>query len=234
MDKLHSQLLIKIKELNQSDPKHNWVSSYLGTPHLRYGLKSPVLRAVCKTFSKDHQDLTKEDLLVLVDSLFKGESFEERATACYFLEYFPFLREKISPNKLDSWLNNLVGWAEVDTLCAGPFQARDFLDNWLNWKNLIIAFSKSQNISKRRASLVLLVIPVRDSDQTDIADLAFRNIDKLKSEKDILITKATSWLLRSLIKNHQSRVEQYLKDNLNSLPKIAVRETQRKLQTGKK
>ncbi|MBI2314815.1 DNA alkylation repair protein [Candidatus Daviesbacteria bacterium] len=35
-----------------------------------------------------------------------------------------------------------------------------------------------------------------------MADLAFENIDKLKAEKDVLITKAISWVLRSLIKNH--------------------------------
>ncbi|MDP2951009.1 MAG: DNA alkylation repair protein, partial [bacterium] len=64
--------------------------------------------------------------------------------------------------------------------------------------------------------------------------LAFENIEKLKPEKDILITKAISWLLRNLIKYHKKEVADYLKKNKNSLPKIAVRETEKKIKTGKK
>jgi 3-methyladenine DNA glycosylase AlkD len=75
---------------------------------------------------------------------------------------------------------------------------------------------------------------VRDSDDTRLADLAFTNIDKLKKDKEILVTKAISWLLRDLIKHNRQRVETYLKENENMLPRIAFRETRAKLLTGRK
>jgi 3-methyladenine DNA glycosylase AlkD len=90
------------------------------------------------------------------------------------------------------------------------------------------------NVHKRRASLVLLTKPVRDSENKRLADLAFANIDRLKNERSILVTKAISWLLRDLIRHHRERVETYLFENSDCLPKIAIRETRRKLLTGKK
>ena len=53
-------------------------------------------------------------------------------------------------------------------------------------------------------------------------------------EKDILITKAISWLLRSLVKYHKNEVDQVIEQNKETLPKIAIRETKRKIETGRK
>ena len=82
--------------------------------------------------------------------------------------------------------------------------------------------------------MVLLTGPVRHSVDMRLSELAFDNIGKLKNESNILITKAVSWLLRDLIKNHKVEVEKYLKQNLNSLSRIAMRETTNKLRSGKK
>ena len=75
---------------------------------------------------------------------------------------------------------------------------------------------------------------VRESADKKLSVLSFKNIDRLKREKDVLITKAVSWLLRSLVRNNKSLVNDYLKENKNSLPKIVVRETENKIKTGKK
>jgi 3-methyladenine DNA glycosylase AlkD len=49
-----------------------------------------------------------------------------------------------------------------------------------------------------------------------------------------MITKAISWVLRSLVKHHRSEVENYLDTHEESLPRIAVREVRVKLDTGRK
>lgn len=148
--------------------------------------------------------------------------------------YLGKLRKQVKPKDIDRWLNNLKGWAQVDSLCQSNFTAKDLLDNWNNWKRFLIKLSKDKNINKRRASLVFLTKPVRDSNDRRLAKLALKNINKLKAEKEILITKAISWLLRDMIKNHRKKVESYLKENSKTLPKIAVRETKKKLLTGRK
>ncbi len=98
----------------------------------------------------------------------------------------------------------------------------------------ITAFASRGDVQKKRASLVLLTRAVRESNERQLADLAFANIQKLKSNRDILITKAISWLLRDLIKHHRIAVEDFVQNNRGTLPKIAIRETKTKLLTGKK
>ena len=137
----------------------------------------------------------------------EGKAYEEKTLASMLLESAGKLRKHVNPELLDGWLEHLKGWAEIDSLCQSNFTADELLSNWPTWKKLLIGFNKSKNIGKRRASLVLLCKSVRQSDDRRLADLAFCNIDRVKSEKDKLITKAVSWLLRELIKNHRDQVE---------------------------
>jgi 3-methyladenine DNA glycosylase AlkD len=119
-------------------------------------------------------------------------------------------------------------------MCQSKFSATEVLTKWEKWKSLLTKLASDGNTHKRRASLVLLTKPVRDSGDARLADLAFATIDKLKQNREILVTKAISWLLRDLIKNHRQRVEKYLEENEDTLPRIAVRETRIKLLTGRK
>jgi 3-methyladenine DNA glycosylase AlkD len=122
----------------------------------------------------------------------------------------------------------------VDSLCQSTFTAQDLLIDWGNWGKMLTKLSVGKNISRRRASLVLLCKSVRGSDDARLADVAFANLDRLKEEKDILISKAVSWLLRALIKHHRLRVKDFVAKNRDVLPKFVVREVENKLQFGKK
>ena len=80
----------------------------------------------------------------------------------------------------------------------------------------------------------MLTAPITQSPDARILDLSFQLIDRLKGEKEGRITKAVSWLLRKGIKQHRDAIAAYVEANAGSLPAIAVRETRRKLATGKK
>jgi 3-methyladenine DNA glycosylase AlkD len=143
-------------------------------------------------------------------------------------------QRRVNPKLFDQWLNHLIGWVEVDTLCTGKHLAADIPHNWPAWKKVITQLSKSKNINKRRASIVLLCSPVGQVNDEQLAETAFDNIDRLKAEKDVLITKAISWVLRSMVKYYPRQVKDYIDNNRETLPKIAIRETQMKLKTGRK
>jgi len=170
----------------------------------------------------------------LLNRLYRGKSHEEKSIAGMFLGYSKEHRKQIQPRLLDEWLDHLEGWAEVDSLSQSNFGADEMLSGWEAWKRTLTRFSKGKNINKQRASLVLLTKPVRESRDRRLSTLAFKNIGRLQQEKDIMITKAISWLLRSLIENHKREVMNYIQENNSLLPKIAVRETKRKLIMGRK
>ena len=108
------------------------------------------------------------------------------------------------------------------------------LDDWNEWVRFIRKLSRDKNINKRRAALVFLTAPLRYSEDKRLAALGFEVIEKLKSERHIMITKAVSWLLRSMVRHHERAVATYIRENRHSLPAIAVRETTRKITTGRK
>lgn len=234
MNKHHQEILAEIKKFARPEPFPDFNFRYRGTHSPCSGIRTPDHQRIIKNFIKTHPDFSLLGYLELLNSLSVGKYHEEKTTIGAILVANPKLASEIDPKLLDSWLNNCEGWLEVDSLCQSSFSAKVLTNNWPTWEKLLKNFNQDKLISKRRASLVLLNKSVGQSDDKRLADLAFENINNLKLEKDILITKAISWLLRSLIKHHKGRVEQYLTENKDTLPKIAIRETKKKLETGRK
>ncbi|MDP2930054.1 MAG: DNA alkylation repair protein [bacterium] len=239
MNKYHQEILKKIKKAQsekrkaQSRKLKSAPMGYLGNNHFRYCLSNPQERRIVADWQKVNKNIANKDFIGLLDSLYRAKSFEEKTIAGILLEKYSCKKE-INPQKIGEWLNFLEGWAEVDMTCQSSFEAKDLLVQWPEWQELITSLVKDKNINKRRASLVLLARAMRGSADPRLAKIAFINIEKLKGEKHVLITKAISWILRSLIKYHKREMADYLKKNKDSLPRIAVRETQIKLATGRK
>lgn len=235
-NKYHQEILKELKKHTGKGTKYQKEreKSYDGTTKLSYSIKTSIKEQITKDWLKKHSNPSFSKYLGLLNSLYQGKSHDEIAVAGKLLKLTPKLRGKIEPNSLNKWLDFVEGWAEVDSLCQSNFTAEEILERWREWQSLIISLSEDSNVHKRRASLVLLTKPVRDSTDSKLANLAFAIVDRLKGEKDILITKAVSWLLRDLIKNNRRLVKSYLEKNLDTLPKVAIRETRNKLLTGKK
>lgn len=234
MNKYHEELLKKLISKNKRTGSHLNNDSYLGSRHFYYDISVPDRRSVAKEWVNSNKDISLSELFGVLDSLIQGKSHEEKTIAGMLIEYLPNQRKEIFPQKLDTWLDELQGWAEIDSLCQSKFSADDILKNWNAWKEAISKFNQDANITKRRASLVLLTGPVGNSDDKRLSDLSFKVIEQLEAETDILITKAVSWLLRTLIKYHREEVKLYITKHKSTLPKIALRETNNKLKTGKK
>jgi 3-methyladenine DNA glycosylase AlkD len=233
MNKYHQEI-VKLYASYQGNYSSKHDSNYAGSRKFSYPISIPASRKLIKDWLKSQPPFTPAQYRRLLDSLSRGKSHSEFSAIGKLLEYCPKLRQTLDTEALDFWLDKAEGWAEVDSICQGNFTAEEILSRWPVWRKLIQNFAADKNVHKRRASLVLLTGPVRRNADSRLSKLAFENINNLKSEKHILITKAISWLLRELIANHRSKVTAYIKQNKNSFPKIAVRETQNKLLSGRK
>ncbi|MEX1240061.1 MAG: DNA alkylation repair protein [Cyclobacteriaceae bacterium] len=230
----HQEILTLIKK-NSGKPKADpFLNSYLGNEHVRYPINNPTLREIAKDWMRTHKDLKVDEFKKVLTSLIEGESCTEKMMAGILMGYSFKNQRTFDPMAFDQWLDHLVGWVEVDTLCTGDFITTQLPAEWPKWKKLIIKLSKDENMNKRRASLVLFCSPLGRVKDDDIAEVAFKTVERLKAEKDVLITKAISWVLRTMIKHYRESVASYLEENEGTLPKIAVRETMVKLKTGKK
>jgi 3-methyladenine DNA glycosylase AlkD len=230
-NKYHQDLVNLFQTHQNILPNNDWVKKYLGTSKTFYGLKTDdkvkLIKDYLKSANLDFKDFT--DLLL---SLSTGSSFEELSAMGIALGLYPVYRHKLPPKIVDRLFDRVEGWAETDVTCS--FISDDLLVNFPDWQKLLKDFNTDKNIHKRRASLVLLTLPLRDSPDPRFYKMALKNVDKLKSEKNILITKAISWVLRSMIKYHPNIIHDYLEKNKDSLPRIALREVSTKLLTGKK
>jgi 3-methyladenine DNA glycosylase AlkD len=234
INSFHHEILRLIKENSGKATQHTFLDSYLRNSHPRYAISAPVLRTIARNWMSDHRHLDASELADLVTSLVKGESGTEKSFAGILLDYTTSDQRNFDPVFFEHWLDHLEGWAEVDAMCTGKYQTTHLLPNFKKWKPLLVKFSKDENINKRRASLVMLCSPVSGICDERLESLALDQIERLKSEKDIMITRAISWLLRSMIKHYKTNVKEYLQENKETLPKIAVRETLVKLKTGTK
>jgi 3-methyladenine DNA glycosylase AlkD len=181
---------------------------------------------------REHRDLSVKDFTRLLHELIQGESSTEKCMAGILLDYSKPEQRKFSPALFDKWLEHLEGWAEVDSICTGSYSTTEIPEQWFKWKPLLTKFSRSKNINKRRAALVFFCSPLSKVQDNRLAEGALLLVDRLKSDDKILITKAISWVLRSMTKYNRSPLENYLKKNGATLPKIALRETLVKLETG--
>lgn len=232
VQKAYDGLISELKSQTPNPTKHG--DGYGGHDDESLHLRVPTVRKIAKKFVKEKQDLTVKQWIELLHLLSLGKFTEEKEMVGKLLESNSELRKSINPREIENILPQLEGWSQVDSLCQSVFRGEEMLDRWEPWKKTIINLSESKNLNKKRASLVLLTTPVRQSDDERLLELAFSRIQKLKTENNKLVTKAISWLLREMIKNHQDKVKKFLHQNEGSLPSIAVREVRNKLITGKK
>jgi len=211
-----------------------WVQRYLGTKRKYICLKSADRNIILRQAVADLKSQNVNDTIKTLDNLFNSDIFEDFNFAGKLLTRLPKVRSELKMDKLEKWINKSTGWAECDSICQSLFDGNEVLGSWNEFENAIKSFRKSKNIQLRRASLVLQVKPNRNCADPKVRRLAFETIEILKGEKEILITKAVSWLLREMSKLGEDEVKKYLIDNRESLPAIAYREAMRKIETGKK
>lgn len=230
----HEEILAEIKRQSGQGTSHTDSDSYLGNTHPRYPITVPKLRAIAREWTSKNKAIEADTFSDLLLSLVQGQSSTEKSFAGILLDYATPEQKSFNPELFDKLLDHVEGWAEIDALCSGKYAKTEIPRQWAKWKKILHRFSTDENISKRRASVVFFCQVVRHNTDTAIADLAIKNIDHLKHERHVLITRAISWLLRSMIKNHHALVEEYVRDNRATLPAVAVREVHVKLKTGRK
>lgn len=234
MNAYHQEVLSQIEEKSGVATQHTFLDGYLGNSHPRYPINAPTLRTIAKEWMRSHRDMTAKQFAAMLTSMAEGNSGTEKVMVGILLDNATKDQKQFDPRLFDKWLDHLIGWAEVDSVCTGKYCLSEIPENTAVWTKILSGFAKSKNINKRRASIVFLCSPLAQSDEPKLTDIALANVDRLKHEKEIIITRAISWVLRSMVKHHRKALENYLKKNEKTLPAIAVRETKIKLKHGTK
>lgn len=198
-----------------------------------YGLRVWEIRQIVKGWRRHHKVVSLDELLPLVETLWEGESREERLVALELLLHYPHLMPDLSWAHFESWRQDLDAWELTDVLgvgVLGPWVAHDTERRGDHLREL----QSDEDVWSRRLGLVAGIGWNRTYDGADLPAFVVELIDQAKQERHPLITKAVSWALRDLVKRHPAQVAAYLKENEATLAGHVVREVRNKLETGRK
>ena len=119
----HDRFLAELKAMADPDwsavPAMN--DSYGSSGRPCYAVSVPDRRAMARRWVTEHRRAPPDAVLAVVESLLAGESHEERTLATLLLRYSKTARGAAGPADVDRWLDQLNGWAEVDSLCQNLF-----------------------------------------------------------------------------------------------------------------
>ncbi|MFX1344353.1 MAG: DNA alkylation repair protein [Promethearchaeota archaeon] len=118
---------------------------------------------------------------------------------------------------------NFDTWAITDTTMIrviGPFLGKKGNEELA--KKIIAAWSKSDNLWIRRASLVILLKLIMINKEFD-ADYVFQLVEKMINYPEDYIHKGIGWLLKTCSKYNPEIIFEYLMRNKGKLPRIILR-----------
>ncbi|MBK6766671.1 MAG: DNA alkylation repair protein [bacterium] len=201
-------------------------AGYLGTT--KYEVLGVYTRDV-ERIGRELASQLPEDWIAPLIALRAHDIFEAKVLATDIAVRKHKLFAKSQWPKFSRWLEDCEGWALVDNLSCDVLSA--FLTRWPELVDKTAPWTRSKNLWKRRAGLVVLVRPARTG---QFADELFERMAVAANDHDPMIYKAVSWALRSLISTHRSDVEQFLINHESVLKSAVIREVRTKLTTGKK
>ncbi|MCF7906330.1 DNA alkylation repair protein [Patescibacteria group bacterium] len=186
------------------------------------GIKNPDLRKI----AKEKIDLDFSNLQKLISSKYH----EARLLAVMILVYqFEKTKDlKYKKNIFDFYLKNIKyinNWDIVDLSCYKIIG--NYIYNFdLDKIDILYNFSKSNNIWKRRISIISLFYFIKNNNFSDTLKIC----KILINDKEDLINKACGWMLREIGKKDLKILYDFLDKYANIMPRVELRYSIEKLE----
>jgi len=182
-----------------------------GEGDLFRGIRVPVLRKLCREFRHVGVEVISE----LLDSPWH----EDRMLALLLLMERYRASDESGREALYDFYCSRTGrinnWDLVDVSCphivGRHLHARD--------RSPLYRFVESSNLWERRIAIVSTFYFIRNDDFGDTLDLA----ERLLTDPEELLHKATGWMLREVGKRDLSQLEAFLEEHATAMPRTALR-----------
>lgn len=203
---------------------------YLKSELEHYGTTVPATRTVVKAALAARPDLSHDDVLSLVEELWRRPVHECRMAAVEVLELSSGVLEARDTPLLERLLRESRTWALVDGLAAsvvGPLVERcpelsSTLDRW----------AADDDFWIRRSALLAHLIPLREGGGD--FDRFSRYADAMLEEREFFIRKAIGWVLRDTSRERPELVYEWLRPRAIRASGVTVREAVKHLTDAKR
>ena len=194
-------------------------ANFFKEPIKFYGIKTPVVQKLAKTYRKDIQHEDKKTIWWYCESLLQSDYCEEAFIVCertYAMrkqyEEKDFL---IFQQRIEKYINNR---AKCDTFCNHTIG--DFVEQFPSYITQLKQRTKSTNRRVKRAAAVSLIIPARRG--KFLSDI-FQIADNLLMDEDDMVQKWYGRMLKAASQAHQQEVFEYVMKHKAKMPRTALR-----------
>lgn len=187
------------------------------------------IRREVRSFAREHEDMSHDELISLVEALWAEPVHERRMAAVFLLEGYPQLVGPRDLPLLERLIRDSKTWALVDGLAGdvvGELLVRhprsaSKLDRW----------AKDSDFWVRRAALLAQIEPLK---QGASFDRFGRYADAMLDEPEFFIRKAIGWVLREAGKTRPDEVFEWLAPRVERASGVTLREAVKCLKPGQR
>jgi 3-methyladenine DNA glycosylase AlkD len=203
------------------------VARYMKTSSLRFfGVKLPPIQKTVTRFTKG---LATEELVPLMNGLWKQTIFESRVAAIRVLERYARRGDVfLALNVASRWIDDVDTWGLVDplgTICMGTLLLRN-----CSIKKTLTEWSMSENFWRRRASILpYLHLSKKSVYKAEYTERILQAIRPHISDKEFFVGKAAAWVLRELSKREPEIVRAFIDQQRDVMTRLVIREASKKL-----
>jgi 3-methyladenine DNA glycosylase AlkD len=192
---------------------------YLKSELEHYGCDAKALKAAVRA-EVPAKGLTHDDVIAIVEELWRKPIYERRAASVIVLERARKLLEPGDLPLLEQLLRASRTWALVDALAVhvvGPLvEANPALNRTLD------RWAKDDDFWIRRSAMLALLVPLREG-RGDFARFG-RYADAMLDETEFFIRKAIGWILRDTSRKRPAEVAAWLLPRAARASGVTMRE----------
>ena len=232
-DRIAKEIEARLAALANSSRRQVMSGGYAPSGLRWVGASVPQLRAVVKEYAGALKDVPATDVLAIANRLVKGGGAEARQVGYELIAGRKDLRTELTRSQVEALGKGNDNWASVDgfsAYIAGPSWKRGLLTD-----ADVMRWAKSSDPWWRRTALASVVSLNRKTPGSHgDAPRTLRVCRALAADKHLLVIKAVSWALRTLVPHDPAAVRAFLDDRKAVLAPLVVREVRTKLTTGRK
>ena len=185
------------------------------------GATVPSARKCAKRLAKEHEGISRKELLSLVDELWATDIHEVRSVAVALLATFSSLLGPRDLHMIRRRIIDAAGWAHVDWLAANIasvifVNCPDCIDTLDKW-------ALDEDLWVRRSSMLALLVPLKAGDLSEWPRFVCY-AESMLEEKEFFIRKSIGWVLRETSKKTPLPVGEFLLRNKNRCSGLTLRE----------
>jgi 3-methyladenine DNA glycosylase AlkD len=194
--------------------------SYLKSNLTHLGVPVPEIRKVAKSFHKSHPDLSRRDLVALVDGLWAEPVHELRVAGIELLVLYSDLLRKEDIDLVEELIRRSSTWALVDPLATSV--TSNLIGRFPHLADRLDVWARDEYMWLRRSALLALLPPLRAAGGD--FDRFGRYADQMLDETDFFIRKAIGWVLREVSKKRPDVVYDWLAPRTHRASGVTMRE----------